>query len=604
MPTSLSKLQHRSNLRHARSHLVGRHHRLSRRSHAQSSAQDLAQKLIAAGADPEKARKAAGIIAAAPSSPISQAQGMRLPSVDISADDVKDAVLFALEWSPLGVALDGIFYLCDNYNLAFGVGLGGVIGYGVGGGAGGGIVFGPNRTIALYGTVGVVVGLIVDGSIGAQFTLVHGGLSAFGGTSFTLGGAIGEVGGVSGHVILNTSLRPIGLQIEVEIRGGLPVRAIGGVWETYIGPSVQLSLGYYSESMFGPGCNSGNEPVPIPAEVTDEQAAREILEFFYPDFSFTDITENHKKLAARMLHEAIEANEALDWVPEPSGGRPGVGWLAKNAVKIAWRKIKEERSIRENTRATVARNWRPVLDEIRNGLTPTGLSVSSTFQAGKFEIVKQLAQNDIPLDPQNGGGMSIDWQYLEPGDIILVAREGFPSDQIREATGEDASHAMLYVGVQNGRYMVIESTVGGVQTNPVEVALDGAEAAAAFRYPGLTGAQRRKITSYAARMVGEGRGYHYFGLIQQARFRYDVEKVCSGLQGPDATACRAGRAKVRLGSQAQSDNFICSQLVAESFKQAGVPLTNDPSHWVAPGDMIAPNANMIVDLEYIGHVWP
>ena len=276
-------------------------------------------------------------------------------------------------------------------------------------------------------------------------------------------------------------------------------------------------------------------------------------------------------------------------------------------VKIAWRQLQGPQGITTNIRNTVARNRRINLDEIRNGLPPTGLSLlagapAQAFQAGAFELVRSLGEQDIPLDPANGGGISLDWAHLEPADIILVASSGFPSDQIREATGSDASHAMLYIGVQNGQHKVIESVASGVEIHALNSALSGADAAAAFRYPGLTGRQRSSITGFAARMAGEGRGFDYMGLIRHARFRYDVGRVCSGLSGPDAQACRAGRARVRLGSRAQSDNFICSQLVAEAFKQAGVPLTSDPSHWVAPGDLVADNVNLLVDLEYVGHV--
>lgn len=58
-----------------------------------------------------------------------------------------------------------------------------------------------------------------------------------------------------------------------------------------------------------------------------------------------------------MLHEALNASKAMDFVPRPAGFKPGIGWLISQAVQMAWRASGKQR-IYEAVRRAVALKYR------------------------------------------------------------------------------------------------------------------------------------------------------------------------------------------------------------------------------------------------------
>lgn len=85
----------------------------------------------------------------------------------------------------------------------------------------------------------------------------------------------------------------------------------------------------------------------------NDEMVREIFRFFYPTLTQpTRLTDELRGLAARMLAEAIEGSRAMDYVPRPPNV-PNPKWLFKQAVKIAWRRGKDE-GIYDAVRQTVA----------------------------------------------------------------------------------------------------------------------------------------------------------------------------------------------------------------------------------------------------------
>lgn len=193
----------------------------------------LEAKLIKAGAPPEEAARIAREIEAVPTQMSRPgAFGLSLPSVSELTGAGKTAALAALRFSPIGIMLDGVFALCDRFDIAIGIGLSGVAGVVEGAGVSGGVVFAPGRKIGFFGSLGLVMGVIAEAHGGATLTVVRGGLSSFNGTSFTIGGAIGEGYGLSGHLMLNTRGEPIGIIAEIGLTAGVPITAIGGIWET------------------------------------------------------------------------------------------------------------------------------------------------------------------------------------------------------------------------------------------------------------------------------------------------------------------------------------------------------------------------------------
>ncbi|WP_257140529.1 N-acetylmuramoyl-L-alanine amidase [Burkholderia sp. RF2-non_BP3] len=205
--------------------------------------------------------------------------------------------------------------------------------------------------------------------------------------------------------------------------------------------------------------------------------------------------------------------------------------------------------------------------------------------------------DDIPLDP-GVGGLSIGTDALEIGDIILSTTGNPGSGVIRAGSGAEVSHAMLYVG-QGGQ--VIEAIPGGVQLRPLADALADARLAVAFRVPGLTDTQQRQVADAAARYLD--RGFNYVGLVRCGSYLID-RRACDLLSGDAAERCRRFVGRIELGDGADTDNFFCSQLVAQSFQDAGRPIVTVPPHWVPPGDLASLSTGTMAPgtLAYVGHL--
>jgi hypothetical protein len=100
----------------------------------------------------------------------------------------------------------------------------------------------------------------------------------------------------------------------------------------------------------------------------NDEMVKEVLNFFYPDFSLPEqLNQQLRDLSAVMLWEAIRGSEMMDYVPRPSGSRPGFSWLVKEAVKIAWRRGQSQ-GIYVAVRNQVARAHRSEFDLARQGI--------------------------------------------------------------------------------------------------------------------------------------------------------------------------------------------------------------------------------------------
>lgn len=87
--------------------------------------------------------------------------------------------------------------------------------------------------------------------------------------------------------------------------------------------------------------------------MTDDDFVKAVLKFFYPDKTVSSVTDKHRALAATMLANALWKSDAMDYVPRPSGTRPGAKWLLQIAIKSFWRS-RGDQKIYEAVRVTVA----------------------------------------------------------------------------------------------------------------------------------------------------------------------------------------------------------------------------------------------------------
>ncbi|MBI1891512.1 MAG: YaeF family permuted papain-like enzyme [Burkholderiales bacterium] len=205
------------------------------------------------------------------------------------------------------------------------------------------------------------------------------------------------------------------------------------------------------------------------------------------------------------------------------------------------------------------------------------------------------------LDPRNGGRL-VQAADLRPGDILLSAANGVTSAGIRLFTLSPVSHAALYVGEQQ----VVEAVGAGVRNRGIAEVLDEEEVVVVFRHPAMTDDHAQRIRAFALQKVGKS--YDHVGIVLQAPFSLE-RRVCELPLLPEGlrNACIQGIATIQLGTNS-NDRFFCSQLVLESYRQAGLPITEAAPRWISPADILhmregdVPSVKIHQALTYVGHL--
>lgn len=144
------------------------------------------------------------------------------------------------------------------------------------------------------------------------------------------------------------------------------------------------------------------------------------------------------------------------------------------------------------------------------------------------------------------------------GDYGVVKTGGFFGKLIRLGTVSRWNHAFIYVG--NGQIVGADPT--GVAVSP----LSNYPKVAWNKHEVLTPEQRDSIVSHALQAIG--RPYN-FGIIAMLAFRALGVKIFP---------------MKFINFLAKHDGYICSELVAECYAQAGVPICETPD-LCNPGDL-------------------
>lgn len=239
-----------------------------------------------------------------------------------------------------------------------------------------------------------------------------------------------------------------------------------------------------------------------------------------------------------------------------------------------------------------------LLAALSAGCATSVQQVSSTANTG--ESVTLRFQKSA-LEPANGGRL-IESAALRPGDILLSAANGVTSAGIRLMTLAPVSHASLYIGDQQ----IVEAVGEGVRRRTLSETLDEEAVVVAFRHPQLQTEHGEKIRSFALQKVGSR--YNHLGIVLQAPFTLE-RRLCELPLMPDVVrdACMRGIATIQLGTS-DNDRFFCSQLVLESYRQAGLPITDADPRWISPADILhmregdVPSIKIHQALTYLGHL--
>jgi len=146
-----------------------------------------------------------------------------------------------------------------------------------------------------------------------------------------------------------------------------------------------------------------------------------------------------------------------------------------------------------------------------------------------------------------------------PGDYGVVKTNGIVGKLIRVGTLSRWNHAVVCIA---GDVLVEARPVGvslGKASNYKNIAWN--------QHESLTDAQRISIANYAVDQIGKPYGFLDI---------FTIFLRILGLRSPFP------KFWTKL---AKRKGFICSELVAESYEQAGIKLLNKPNSIVTPGDL-------------------
>ncbi len=217
---------------------------------------------------------------------------------------------------------------------------------------------------------------------------------------------------------------------------------------------------------------------------------------------------------------------------------------------------------------------------------------------GNFGAI-QVQNKEIA--PNNGGSL-VSEAALKVGDILLTSTETIVSVGIQAASMAPVSHAALYVG--DG--LVIEAIGKGVRTRALDAVLKEEALVVAFRHPSLSAEASGLVKDFASQQIG--RPYNHVGIVMHAAFSIE-RKLCELPLVPSLIrqACLTGLATIQMGAM-RSDQFFCSQLVADAYKFAKAPLIDADPRFVSPSDLLHLREGDVsamspkVRLVYVGHM--
>jgi hypothetical protein len=224
-------------------------------------------------------------------------------------------------------------------------------------------------------------------------------------------------------------------------------------------------------------------------------------------------------------------------------------------------------------------------------------STSGDPDSASGRHVLQFRKSSLTLDDDRVLARQED---LRSGDIILTSGLGLTAASIQLMTLAPVSHAAVFIG--DGQ--VVEAVSSGVRIRALQELLAREVAAVALRYPDLSAEQAGKIRAYALSQVGAP--FNFLGLVLHVplsiqRTACELPLAPSGARN----VCIRTVGNIQQLSP-RSSQFFCSQLVLQSFRHAGVPITDADPRIVSPADILhmregdVPSIRASRQLAYVG----
>ena len=146
---------------------------------------------------------------------------------------------------------------------------------------------------------------------------------------------------------------------------------------------------------------------------------------------------------------------------------------------------------------------------------------------------------------------------LKKGDVILVQGRGPISSIIRYFTGNSYTHSACYIG----DWKIIESDWDGVWENTLDKYID--DVYHVYRHPTASKEQLNHAVEWMK--MRQGAKYDYLGILG----------IALAIMG-----------KKKINKLDNTDRYWCSELVADGFLHADIPLYVHPKTYrVSPGDL-------------------
>ena len=102
--------------------------------------------------------------------------------------------------------------------------------------------------------------------------------------------------------------------------------------------------------------------------IDDDAFVIDVLHFFFDErLRPEQLNDDLRDVAARAVWKATEGSKAMDMVPRPTGSNPGIGWLVKEGVQIAFRTAQNKcvyEAVRVAVKAGLIRDYQLARDGV------------------------------------------------------------------------------------------------------------------------------------------------------------------------------------------------------------------------------------------------